>query len=144
MAWFRVRIQVNRRPNTRFSRTYYEMSPPSSQPHLGHRHHLHPPGSRMALPDRGFWTGIPATSSAGLLARPWTRFRVGAVDNALLQATPEIWNSDQGSHFTSPQYIQRLQQAGVQVSMDGTRARQRQHFHRTIVAHDQVRRSLPA
>jgi len=46
-------------------------------------------------------------------------FVLAAVDNALLQATPEIWNSDQGSHFTSPQYIQRLQNAGVQVSMDG-------------------------
>jgi putative transposase len=41
------------------------------------------------------------------------------VDNALLQATPAIWNSDQGSHFTSQQYIQRLQNAGIQVSMDG-------------------------
>src|SRR5512138_944698 len=41
-------------------------------------------------------------------------FVLTAVDNALLHATPEIWNSDQGSHFTSPQYIQRLQGAGVQ------------------------------
>jgi putative transposase len=46
-------------------------------------------------------------------------FVLTAVDNALLQATPKIWNSDQGSHFTSPQYIQRLQNAGVQISMDG-------------------------
>lgn len=46
-------------------------------------------------------------------------FVLTAVDNALLQATPEIWNSDQGSHFTSPQYLQRLQHAGVQISMDG-------------------------
>lgn len=46
-------------------------------------------------------------------------FVLDAVDNALLQATPQIWNSDQGSHFTSPQYIQRLQNVGVQVSMDG-------------------------
>jgi putative transposase len=46
-------------------------------------------------------------------------FVLAAVDNALLQATPKIWNSDQGSHFTSPQYIQRLQNAAVQISMDG-------------------------
>src|SRR5512138_2703422 len=46
-------------------------------------------------------------------------FVLTAVDNALRQATPEIWNSDQGSHFTSPQYLQRLQAAGVQISMDG-------------------------
>ena len=42
-----------------------------------------------------------------------------AVERALAQATPTIWNSDQGSHFTSPQYTQLLLQAGVQISMDG-------------------------
>ena len=41
------------------------------------------------------------------------------VERALAQATPTIWNSDQGSHFTSPQYIERLQHAQVQISMDG-------------------------
>lgn len=34
-------------------------------------------------------------------------------------ATPTIWNSDQGSQFTSPQYTDLLTQAGVQISMDG-------------------------
>ena len=38
---------------------------------------------------------------------------------ALAQATPKIWNSDQGSHFTSPQYVNLLLTASVQVSMDG-------------------------
>jgi putative transposase len=46
-------------------------------------------------------------------------WRSAAVDNALLQAKPEIWNSDQGSHFTSPKYLERLQRAEVQISMDG-------------------------
>jgi len=46
-------------------------------------------------------------------------FVLTAVDQALLQAVPEIWNSDQGSHFTSPRYIERLQNAGVKISMDG-------------------------
>jgi putative transposase len=46
-------------------------------------------------------------------------FVLMAVDNALLQATPEIWNSDQGSHFTSPKYLERLQNANIQISMDG-------------------------
>ena len=46
-------------------------------------------------------------------------FVLRAVDDALAQGTPEIWNSDQGSHFTSRQYIERLLAAGVQVSMDG-------------------------
>ncbi len=42
-----------------------------------------------------------------------------AVDRALADDKPEIWNSDQGSHFTSPQYTQRLLAADVQISMDG-------------------------
>ena len=35
-------------------------------------------------------------------------FVLAAVDNALLQAVSEIWNSDQGSYFTSPRYLERL------------------------------------
>jgi putative transposase len=46
-------------------------------------------------------------------------FVLRTVDRALAQATPTIWNSDQGSHFTSPQYLDRLTAAGVQISMDG-------------------------
>jgi len=46
-------------------------------------------------------------------------FVLDAVDQALAAAAPQIWNSDQGSHFTSPQYTQRLEDAGVHISMDG-------------------------
>ena len=42
-----------------------------------------------------------------------------ALDRALALATPAICNSDQGSHFTSPQYTGRLLAAEVQISMDG-------------------------
>jgi putative transposase len=46
-------------------------------------------------------------------------FVLAAVDRALAQATPLIWNSDQGSHFTSPRYLDRLLARDIQVSMDG-------------------------
>ena len=46
-------------------------------------------------------------------------FVLEAVQQALAVATPTIWNSDQGSHFTSPQYTRLLDAAGVQISMDG-------------------------
>jgi putative transposase len=46
-------------------------------------------------------------------------FVLSAVDRALTVATPTIWNSDQGSHFTSPAYLSRLQTAHVAISMDG-------------------------
>lgn len=46
-------------------------------------------------------------------------FVLAAVQRALAQAKPVIWNSDQGSHFTSPQYRALLLAAVVQISMDG-------------------------
>ncbi len=46
-------------------------------------------------------------------------FVLTAVKAALRQAKPEIWNSDQGSHFTSEQYMDLLKEAGVRISMDG-------------------------
>ncbi len=46
-------------------------------------------------------------------------FVVNAVERALGQACPQIMNSDQGSHFTSPQYTSLLLRKGVQISMDG-------------------------
>jgi putative transposase len=46
-------------------------------------------------------------------------FVLAAVDRALAQAQPLICNSDQGSHFTSPQYLDRLRAVDVQISMDG-------------------------
>lgn len=48
-------------------------------------------------------------------------FVLDAVDHALAQARPEIINSDQGSHFTSPQYLDRFLAVGSQISMDGRR-----------------------
>lgn len=46
-------------------------------------------------------------------------FCLEALDAALSQATPEIFNSDQGSQFTSPKFTGMLTDRGVKVSMDG-------------------------
>jgi len=46
-------------------------------------------------------------------------FVLEAMGAALSRATPEICNSDQGSHFTSPQYLGLLTGAAVRISMDG-------------------------
>jgi putative transposase len=45
-------------------------------------------------------------------------FVLTAARRALEQAAPTIWNHDQGSHFTSPQYTELLLAKGVQISMD--------------------------
>ena len=46
-------------------------------------------------------------------------FVLKAVDKALTLGKPALFNSDQGSHFTSPKYIQLVEAAGSRVSMDG-------------------------
>jgi putative transposase len=46
-------------------------------------------------------------------------FVLTAVKRAFSQARPEIFNSDQGSQFTSQAYIGLVEGAGVRISMDG-------------------------
>jgi putative transposase len=46
-------------------------------------------------------------------------FCIEALQRALIRATPEIFNSDQGSQFTSPRYTEILDVSGVRISMDG-------------------------
>ena len=48
-----------------------------------------------------------------------TGFCLAALDQALEQARPEIFNSDQGSQFTSQPFISRLEASGIRISMDG-------------------------
>lgn len=48
-----------------------------------------------------------------------TRFCLTALERALSIATPTIFNSDQGSQFTSTDFAGRLTDAGVVISRDG-------------------------
>ena len=45
-------------------------------------------------------------------------FALDYVDRAFSTALPAIFNSDQGSHFTSNSYIERLLSRNIQISMD--------------------------
>jgi putative transposase len=46
-------------------------------------------------------------------------FVLDCVDGAFETALPDIFNSDQGSHFTSDSYLDRLRSRNIQISMDG-------------------------
>lgn len=54
-------------------------------------------------------------------------FCVAALERALELSLPEIFNTDQGSQFTSQEFTGRLERAGVRISNDG-----RGHFHDNI------------
>lgn len=47
------------------------------------------------------------------------QFCLDALGQALAISQPEIFNSDQGSQFTSSEFTRRLEAAGVMISMDG-------------------------
>ena len=47
------------------------------------------------------------------------RFLLDCVDRAFETVVPAIFNSDQGSLFTSNSYIERLLSRNIQISMDG-------------------------
>ena len=55
-------------------------------------------------------------------------FCTEAVTEALEQGRPEVFNTDQGSQFTSQEFTQVLQGRGVEISMDGKWAVPRQHL----------------
>ena len=46
-------------------------------------------------------------------------FCLDALNQALSTAKPDIFNSDQGSQFTSPRFTSRLEGEGIRISMDG-------------------------
>ena len=48
-----------------------------------------------------------------------TMFCMSALEKALLTQRPEIFNSDQGSQFTSLEFTGRLFKEGIEISMDG-------------------------
>lgn len=48
-----------------------------------------------------------------------THFCLVALEEALAQGSPDIFNTDQGVQFTSFAFTTRLEQAGITISMDG-------------------------
>jgi putative transposase len=48
-----------------------------------------------------------------------TDFCLSALNGALTGRAPEVFNTDQGSQFTSEVFTDRLKEAGIQISMDG-------------------------
>jgi putative transposase len=46
-------------------------------------------------------------------------FCLNALDRALAQGQPEIFNTDQGAQFTAHEFTTRLKEGGIRISMDG-------------------------
>ena len=66
-------------------------------------------------------------------------FCVQALDQALSQGKPEIFNTDQGSQFTSEVFTGLLLEQGIQISMDGKGRYLDNIFVEPVVAESKVR-----
>ncbi len=71
-------------------------------------------------------------------------FCVDCLEDALrLYGKPEVFNSDQGSQFTSESFTGVLKREGITISMDGRGRAFDLHIRRTSMAQRQVRRCVP-
>ena len=74
-----------------------------------------------------------------------TAFCLEALEEAFAKyGQPEIFNTDQGSQFTSEAFTNALKERGIQISMDGKGGVARQRLRGAAVALDQVRGGVPA
>src|SRR5271165_7044917 len=71
-----------------------------------------------------------------------TGFCLAALHAAFRFGQPEIWNSDQGSQFTSADFLAPLKKRGISISMDGRGRALDNVFHRTAVALFEIRADL--
>ena len=71
-------------------------------------------------------------------------FCLGALEDALRTGTPGIFNTDQGSQFTSLAFTQRVLSSGARMSDGRARTVHGQHLHRAPVAVPEVRGGVPA
>ena len=70
-------------------------------------------------------------------------FCAEVLTEALARGKPEVFNTDQGSQFTSLEFTQVLQDCGVKISMDGKGRYQDNIFRGAVVAYGEVRGGLP-
>jgi len=92
----------------------------AAQPGLGHGYHLHPDGAWFV-----YLAAVVDWFSRRVLA--WklsitmeTSFCIEALEEALsMNEKPEMFNTDQGSQFTSEAFTGRLKEKGIAISMDG-------------------------
>ena len=87
---------------------------------VGDGHHLHPDGAWLRLPGGGRRRLQPAGSRDWASITMEADFCIEALEEALAKrGKPDIFNSDQGSQFTSVDFTGVLLKHGVAISMDG-------------------------
>ena len=82
-------------------------------------HYAHPDAAGLPILGRGAGLGDAESPVLAALQEYDAEFRIQALEEALARyGLSQIFNTDQGSQFTSPRFIDFLKD-GVRVSMDG-------------------------
>ena len=95
-----------------------------AEPGLGGRHHLHPDRPRLPLSGGDHRLGEPGGAGVAAVEHAWTRRSAStALEEALARfGRPEIFNTDQGSQFTSAAFTGTLAAAGIRSRWTGAAA----------------------
>jgi putative transposase len=80
---------------------------------MEHGHHVHSDGVRVRVPGGGHGLVQPVRAEMEV------PFCIEALEKAFRWGRPEIFNSDQGSQFTSEKFTGVLKERDIAVSMDG-------------------------
>src|SRR5947209_1064832 len=90
-----------------------------AQSRLEYRYYVYSDAWRLSLPGRGDGLVQPYVLSWELSNTMEAGFCLAALHAAFHFGQPEIWNSDQGSQFTSADFLAPLKKRGISISMDG-------------------------
>ena len=90
-----------------------------AQPGVGRGHDLPAHGPGVPLPGGSEGLVQPVRAGLASVQHSGAGFCAEALEEALGQGQHQVFNTDQGSQFTSWEFTQVLQERGVKISMDG-------------------------
>ena len=86
----------------------------------GVRRDIHPDAAGLPLSRRDDGLGQPQGIGLAAVEHDAADFCVAALEEAIAHfGSPQIFNTDQGSQFTSFAFTNTLREAGIRISMDG-------------------------
>ena len=91
----------------------------AARPGVERGHHLRAAAAGLHVPGGGARLAQPLRPVVGAVNTLDSGFCVSALEAALALRRPEIFNTDQGSQFTSQAFTGVLEAAGIAISMDG-------------------------
>ncbi len=87
---------------------------------LARGYHLYPTPVWVCVPGGGDGLVQPVCAGLGAFDHAGDGILCGALQHALGRSSkPEIFNTDQGVQFTSPEFLEPLTAGGIRISMDG-------------------------